>query len=125
MAILTGKDGRITFTGGSTTIRSWVLNYVGDALETSNFDDSSGGKTYMTGLTSWGGTFEGLYSTANTVVPTAGCTGLSLVLGTSTGVNGVWYGSCVITGVDFNTSRPDLVTQSFSFQGTGLLATST
>ena len=120
-----GVDGRVVFTSGETTIKSWILSYAGDALETSNFDDSSGGKTYMTGLTSWSGSLDGLYSTGNTLVPTAGSTGVSLTLGASTGPTGVWYGNAILTGMDVNTARDGMVTQSYGFQGTGLLATST
>jgi len=122
MAELSGKDGSVDFTGALTTVKSWTLSYAGDALETSNFDDSSGGRTYIPGLSAWSGSFDSLYSTSNTAVPNS--TG-SITLKTSTGTAGLWYGGIIITGMDITTARDGIVTQSYTFQGTGLLATTT
>jgi len=122
MAEMSGKDGSVVFTGALTTVKSWSLSYAGDALETSNFDDSSGGRTYIPGLSGWSGSFDSLYSTSNTAVP--GSTG-SITLKTTTGATGLWYGGIIITGMDVTTPRDGLVTQSYTFQGTGLLATTT
>jgi len=118
---LSGKDGSIVFSGGQTYVKSWTIAYAGDALETTNFDDSSGGRTYIPGLTNWSGSFDCLYSTANTAVP--GSTGNG-VFKTSTGTVGVWSGGIIITGMDVTTPRDGLVTQSYSFQGTGVLSPS-
>jgi len=122
MAELSGKDGSISFTGSSGYVKSWTLSYAGDALETSNFDDSSGGRTYIPGLTGWSGSFDCLYSTGNTAVP--GGTG-SLTMKISTGATLGWKGNIIITGMDVTTPRDGLVTQSYTYQGTGLLAVST
>jgi len=122
MAEMSGVDGSVEFTGSSGTIKSWTLSYAGDALETSNFDDSSGGRTYIPGLTGWSGSFDCLYSTGNTAGP--GSTG-AITLKTTTGTAGLWYGGIIITGMDVTTPRDGLVTQSYTFQGSGLLATST
>jgi len=121
MAEMSGKNGSITWSGASTTIKSWTLSYTGDALETTNFDDSSGGRTYIAGLTGWSGSLEALYSTGNTVVP---CSSGALILRTSTGTAGVWAGTALMTAMDITTPRDGLVTQGYTFQGTGLLATS-
>lgn len=119
MAVISGKDGSVSSTGGDTTIKSWTLSYVGDALETTNFDDSSGGRTYIPGLTGWSGSYEGFYSTGNTLAP--GTTGY-ILLRTSTGEGGVWSGGMFITGMDVGTPRDGLITQAYTFQGTGLLS---
>lgn len=120
---ISGVDGRVVFSGASTYINTWTLNLVGDALETTNFDDSSGSRTYIPGLKGWSGSFDCFYSTGNTLVP--GSTGTTIILGTSTGKTGVWKGTALITGMDVTTPRDGLVTQSYSFQGSGTLATST
>ena len=119
MASISGKDGSVTFSGAQTLVKSWSLSYAGDALETTNFDDSSGGRTYIAGLTGWSGSYDALYSTANTAIPTG--TG-TIYLRSSTGTVGVWSGTAYITGMDITTPRDGLVTQSYTFQGSGQLA---
>lgn len=121
MAELSGKDGSVALSGAQTTVKSWTVSYAGDALETTNFDDSSGGRTYIAGLTGWSGSFDALYSTGNTGVP--GSSG-SIILRSSTGTAGVWSGSILITGMDVTTPRDGLVTQSYTFQGNGTLTAS-
>lgn len=123
MAEMSGVDGSVDFSGSSGYVKSWSLSYAGDALETSNFDDSSGGRTYIPGLTGWSGSFDCLYSTSNTAGP--GSTGKITLKTDSTGTVGLWYGDIIITGMDVTTPRDGLVTQSYTFQGTGLLATTT
>ena len=119
MSEISGKDGSVTLSGAQTYVKSWTLSYAGDALETTNFDDSSGGRTYIAGLTGWTGSYDALYSTANTAVPSG--TG-TVYLRSSTGTVGVWSGSVIITGMDVGTPRDGLVTQSYTFQGTGQLS---
>jgi len=121
MAELSGKDGSVTLSGAQTYVKSWTLSYAGDALETTNFDDSSGGRTYIAGLTGWTGSYDALYSTANTVVSSGSGT---IYLRSSTGTVGVWSGSILITGMDVGTPRDGIVTQSYTFQGTGQLSNS-
>ena len=121
MSEISGKDGSVTLSGANTYVKSWTLSYAGDALETTNFDDSSGGRTYIAGLTGWTGSYDALYSTANTVVPSGSGT---IYLRSSTGTVGVWSGSILITGMDVGTPRDGLVTQSYTFQGTGALTAS-
>ncbi|MHA1304739.1 MAG: hypothetical protein ACTSPI_13665 [Candidatus Heimdallarchaeaceae archaeon] len=121
MGVLHGKDGSVTFSNGQTYVKSWTINYVADAPETTNFDDSSGSRTYIPGLKSWSGSFDCLYSTANTAIP--GTTG-NAIFKTSTGTVGVWSGGIIITSMDITTPRDGLVTQSYSFQGSGVLSAS-
>ena len=121
MAVISGKDGSVEFTGSSGYIKSWNISYAGDALETTNFDDSSGSRTYIAGLKGWSGNFDCLYSTGNTAVP--GTTGNG-VFKSSTGSVGVWSGGIIITGTDITTPRDGLVTQNYTFQGTGVLSAS-
>lgn len=123
MAEISGVDGSVNFSGSSGYVKSWTLSYVGDALETTNFDSTGATRTYIAGLTGWSGSFDALYSTSNTAVPGAIGT-LNLKSGSSTGL-GNWSGSIIITGMDMTTPRDGLVTQSYTFQGTGTLTAST
>ena len=121
MAVTSGRYGSVTFAGGQTTIKSWTLSYTADLYDSTNFDDSTGGRSYVSGFTSWSGSFEGFYSGSNTAVP--GSTG-TITLLSSTGLTSGWRGSAIITGMDANTAVDGLVTQSYTFQGTGALAVS-
>jgi len=121
MAEVSGKGGGVTTTGGDTTVSSWTLSYAGDALETTNFDNSSGGRSYIPGLKGWSGSYDCFFSTGNVLVP--GTTG-TVVLTISTGTGAyAWTGGIVITGMDVSTPIDGIVTQSYSFQGTGALTT--
>jgi hypothetical protein len=121
MAVISGRYGSVKFSSGELTIKSWSLNYIADLYDSTNFDDSTGGKSYVSGFTGWSGSYEGFYSSGNTVVP--GNTG-TITLKSSTATVGVWKGSVIITGMDVNTAVDGLVTQSYTFQGTGALGTS-
>lgn len=122
MAEVSGKGGSVTFTSGQTSVHSWTISYAGDALETTDFDDSTGGRSYIPGLTGWSGSYDCYYSTANTAVP--GTTG-SATFKTTTGTVGLFYGSLIITGMDVGAPVDGIVTQAYTFQGSGALATST
>jgi len=124
MSAISGRYGSVVFSGGQTTIKSWSLNYTADLYDSTNFDDSTGGKSYVSGFTGWSGSFEGFFSaTGNTAVP--GTTGTLTLKTSATGTTDLWNGSAIITGMDVNTTVDGLVTQSYNFQGTGALATST
>jgi len=122
MAAISGKQGSVTLSSGATTVKSWTLSYAGDALETTNFDNSTGGRSYIAGLTGWSGSYDALYSTGNTAVP--GSTG-TITLKSSTGTAVSWNGGIIITGMDIGTPVDGIVTQSYTFQGSGALATTT
>lgn len=124
MAEVSGKNGSVSFTGASGSIHSWTISLVGDALETTDFDDSSGGRSYIPGLTGWSGSFDAYYSTGNTSVPGTSATG-TVILRTTTGTVGLFTGDIIITGTDVTTPIDGIVTQSYTFQGTGAVATST
>jgi len=122
MAELAGKHGSVTgIATAGTSIKNWSMSLAGDALETTDFDDS-GARTYIPGLTGWSGSFECNYSTGNTAVP--GSTG-TIICKTSTGTVGLFTGGIIITGMDVSTPIDGVVTQSYTFQGTGAVSTST
>jgi predicted secreted protein len=118
MASISGRYGSVTLTNADEYVKNWTLDYNADLYETTNFDDSSGGRSYIGGYTGWSGTFEANYSTANTVVP--GDTG-TIILRTSTGATGFWSGDVVITNMSINAPVDGLVTQTYTFQGSGAL----
>lgn len=122
MAEMSGKLGDVQFSSGDNSVHSWTISYTGDVLETTDFDDSTGGRSYIAGLTGWSGSYDCYYSTGNTAIP--GSTGTAYFR-TTTGVAGVWNGTIFITGMDVTTPIDGIVTQTYTFQGSGALATST
>lgn len=122
MAELSGKGGDVTFSSGDDSVFTWTLNYVGDTLETTDFDDSTGGRSYIPNITSWNGSYDCRYSTGNTVVPNT--TG-SIVLKMSTGATVGWKGNIIITAMTITTPVDGIVMQNYTFQGTGAIAAST
>lgn len=122
MAEISGKAGSVALSNAATYVKNWTISYAGDALETTSFDSTGATRTFIPGLTGWSGSYDALYSTGNSAVP--GSTG-TINLKSSTGTVGAWSGGIIITGMDITTPRDGLVTQSYTFQGTGTLTAST
>ena len=120
MSEVSGIKGDVNCTGADTSVHSWTLSYAGDTLETTDFDDSSGGRSYIAGITSWSGSYDCYYDTGNTKVP--GNTG-TIILRTTTGDSALFTGSIIITGMDVGDPVDGIATQSYTFQGTGVLGT--
>ncbi|MBA7680167.1 hypothetical protein ES703_88477 [subsurface metagenome] len=108
---------------------NWTLSYVGDALEVTSFSNSSEGRAYIPGLTSWTATADKHFLTAdNEVDDWVGQTCeirlfIDYVATPSTGSGSTgrpsqyWKGDTVVTGLDETTPVDALVDQSISFQG--------
>ncbi len=120
MAEVAGKTASVKCaTNIIAGIRDWSIDYTGDPLETTDFDDS-GHKTYIMGLDGWTGSFSGF-----------GQPGWSLhaLLGSkyagsfyvSSSAGSYYSGSILIVGVSPATAVDGLATVSYSFQGTGAL----
>ena len=137
-AVTAGSDtGTPTFTEEDPGIEvlgfyNWSLSYASDALETTNFDNSSGGRNYIPGLTSWTATADKHFLTANNEIDDwLGQTVeirlfLNYVANPSTGSpSQYWKGDTVVTGLDETTPVDALVTQSISFQGDNALTLKT
>jgi len=119
---MSGINGKVIFTNGETSVHSWTLSYAGDVLETTDFDDSTGGRSYIPGLTGWTGSYDCFWSSGNTAIP--GGTGtIKLQTGVSTSSN-LFTGAIIITGMDVATPVDGIVTQTYTFQGNGTLGTS-
>ena len=103
---------------------NWSISRTGDVLETTNFDNSSGGRNYISGLTGWTVTADKYFQTADTEIDEwlgqaveIRCF-LNYVATPSTGSpSQYWDGDTVVTGLDHSTPVDALVTRSISFQG--------
>ena len=103
---------------------NWSLSYTCDTLETTDFDDSTGGRSYIAGLTGWTATADKHFLTSNNEVDDWIGEAREIRLFTkyvaspSTG-NPAYYfdGDTVVTGLDMTTPVDALINQSISFQG--------
>jgi len=97
-------------------IKSWTLDQVMDALDTTAFD-SGGHRQFIPGLDAWSGSFEGYKDGAPLTIGTV----VHLELRESSTATQQFRGSAIITGLHVNTSVDGLVTYGYDFQGTDLL----
>ncbi|KKL23155.1 hypothetical protein LCGC14_2428270, partial [marine sediment metagenome] len=74
-------------------------------------------RTFIPGLSSWSGTFEGVKDGA----PLQVFSQTSLELAESATVTQMWLGNVVITGIHPNVSADGLVTYTYDYQGVGEL----
>lgn len=122
MAHITGKLGQVYATTTGTTsvtvlgMKSWTLDYVGDALETTDFGDA-GVRSYIAGLTGWSGSFEGYKDGAPWGLGTLS----RLELRESATTTQFWIGIALVTGIHESVSFDGIVSVSYDFQGTGAL----
>lgn len=130
MAHLAGKSGAVysTTTGGTATqtaivagMKSWTVDYVIDALDTTDFADV-GVKSYIAGLSGWSGSFEGYKDGAPGL--TVG-TSYVLHLNESATTTQRYTGTAIITGLHGSASLDGVVALAYDFQGTGALSVPT
>ena len=116
MAEVAGKGGSITCTGLTVGVKSWNLNLVGDALETTDYGDS-GHRTYIVGLDGWNGSCEVNWDTTNTLTIGAVITSLIFTIVTTTEL--YTGASAIVTGIGVASDVAGIVTMSVTFQGSG------
>jgi len=124
----TGEAGAVKFLEADPGIQvlgcyNWALSYTGDAVEVTSFD-STNGREYIPGLTSWTATADKYFlTTGNEVEDWVGATcevrlfTKYVATPSSTDFSQYWKGDTVVTGIDETTPVDALVTQSISFQG--------
>jgi len=118
---ITGQAGEVKVAASTVAgIKSWTVDYVSDALETTDFADS-GKRTYVVGLSGWSGSFEGFKDAAPTSIGSL----VALVLQESTTAGQSWSGSGILTGSHETVAVDGVVTISYDFQGTGTLTAAT
>ena len=138
MAIQTGNNGAVSIDGVNIAqVRSFSIEMTRDTIETSVMGTDV--RTYVTGLSSFSGSADVYFDTAQFDTneakfnPTAGLVGASGVAvklyleenygGTSNDY--AFTGNVIVTGYTVNSSFDGLVEASISFQGTGAAAFST
>jgi len=121
MAQIAGTAGEVQIAGATVAgIKSWTLDYVMDALETTDFGDS-GHRTYLPGIDSWAGSFEGYKDGA----PSAIGAEVALTLKQSGTAGQVYTGQAIMTGCHATVAVDGIVGEAYDFQGTGTLTVAT
>lgn len=122
MTHIAGKAGEVQVSAATVAgIKSWSVDYVADALETTDFGDS-GERTYIPGLSGWGGSFDGYKSGK----PTGIGAEIALILKEFTAETGAKYtGQAILTGSHPTVDVDGVVGISYDFQGTGHLSVAT
>jgi len=101
-------------------MRSWTLDYTTDVLDTTDFTagaDTNAARTFIAGLSSWSGSFEGVKEGA----PLALFSQVGLDLAESATATQAWIGNAILTGIHPNVSVDGVVTYTYDFQGVGEL----
>ena len=113
---IAGKDGSVSLDGGTSTvvsIREWSLDESAETLDTTNFDNTDGHRTYIAGLKDTTGSFSGDWD-ASQMADTAPGTTVTAQLNI-TDANYV-SGSAIITGRSVTTVVDGKAEGTFDFQ---------
>jgi len=123
MAIISGRYGQVNFVGAETYVRSWSFDWNAENYDSTNFDESSGGRSYVAGMPGWSGTFETYFSTGNTATP--GTSGAITLRTSATGTVDLYHGGAILMSMAITAPVDGLVTQTYTFQGIGTPAQTT
>ena len=114
MAARAGFGGIVTVAGLTVGVKTWIINTVADALETTTLADNQN-RTYIAGLKGFSGSFEGNWDVANTIAVAQTATG-TFQFGSDTDSKSAII---LITGVDTENAFDGVVSGGITFQGTG------
>lgn len=134
MAAITGNNGVVKIDNASGTptavanVRNFSVEITSDTIETTTMGVDV--RTHVKGLSSWSGSADIYFDTANytggaSVIAALNPTGLTVGSSTVTvelyldTTSDKFAGECIITGFTVNSSMDGLVEASISFQGSG------
>ncbi|MHC4808023.1 MAG: hypothetical protein ACYTBX_17425 [Planctomycetota bacterium] len=114
MAARAGFGGIVTLSGLTVGVKTWIVNTVADALETTTLADNQN-RQFIAGLKSFTGSMEANWDVANTVA--VGDIGLATFqFGSDTDSVSA---SILLTGIDTENAFDGVVSAGITFQGTG------
>jgi len=107
---------------------NWTIDYKAEMYDATNFNDSSGGRTYVASITDWNATADKFFlSTGGNLTDWIGGTKkirfFTKYVETPTTANTAqyWEGDANIVGVGINTPVDALITSTINFQGRSAL----
>lgn len=121
MGQISGVAGEVRVAGSTVAgVKSWSVDYVSEALETTDFGDS-GHRAYIPGLDGWSGSFEGFKDGA----PTSIGSEVALILKESATTGQQYTGQAILTGSHPTVDIDGIVGIAYDFQGSAVLTVST
>lgn len=109
-----GFGGIVTLGGLTVGVKTWIVNTVADALETTTLADNQN-RQFIAGLKSFTGSMDANWDSANTLA--VGDIGVATFQqGSNTDSQSA---SILITGVDTENAFDGVVSAGITFQGTG------
>lgn len=129
MATHKGSEGTVKV-GANTVaeIRSWSIEETAETIEDTALGDAA--KTFLAGTTAWSGSLDCMWDETDSTGQGALTAGASVTLnlypeGAATG-DAYFTGTALVTGITNAVGGNDeVITASFSFQGTGALSRTT
>lgn len=107
---------------------SWSMSQAAEVHDSTDFCTSTGGRSYIAGITGWTATADKHFLTANNVVDSTGVPWWGTTVKvrffmkysaspSASDISQYYSGDAVVTGIDHTTPIDALVNQSISFQG--------
>ena len=121
MAAVTGRDGNVTLAGGYVTnVQRWNLDYVADAVETTDFTVAGPTypRTYIPGLSGWSGSYDCF---ADDAIPVVAPGGAPAAIALQMVPAQTCTGDVIVTRVSPATPVAGAAMVTIDFQGTGVL----
>lgn len=114
MTARAGFGGIVTLSGLTVGVKTWILNTVADALETTTLADNQN-RQFIAGLKSFTGSMEANWDVANTVA--VGDSGAATFqMGSDTDSVSA---TILLTGIDTENAFDGVISAGITFQGTG------
>lgn len=124
MAIISGRYGAVDFASVIAYVRDWTVDYSAELFDVSNFDESSGGRSRISGIPDWTGSFSAYFTSGNAAV-TPGTSGAAVFRTSATGTADLLYGGVILMGYTITTPVDGPVAHNYTFQGIGTPAQTT
>lgn len=132
MAAITGKNGTISYAGGSVArINSWSLDVDTNMHDVTSFTtDAVAWREFTDGITGWSGSIDGIFDPTSTgqnnmIVATLAPTTAAVVFELDKVAGGSFTGSVFLNSLSAGSDIDGTADMGWSVQGTGALTYST
>ena len=132
MAAITGKNGTISYAGGSVArINSWSLDVDTNMHDVTSFTtDAVAWREFTDGITGWSGSIDGIFDPTSTgqnnmIVATLAPTTAAVVFELDKVAGGSFTGSIFLNSLSAGSDIDGTADMGWSVQGTGALSYST
>jgi hypothetical protein len=116
MAAIAGFGGVVTLSGLTVGVKTWIINTVADALETTELADNQN-RDFIAGLKTFSGSLEGNWDSGNTLA--VGDSGAATFQVGASGALTYSAATILITSIDQEDAFDGVISAPVAFQGTG------